>query len=145
MARIKDILVAVDFGESSRNAVDLAIDLAQTLDARLTLIHAYDVPGYAYEAIAYIPADLLTPIEAAAREALETELEDVRKRLPGTTSVLRRGSPAQQVLAYIAEAKPDLVVIGTHGRKGLSHAVLGSVAEKVVRMSNAPVLTVRGR
>ncbi len=144
MARIKDILVAVDFGESSRNALSLAVDLAQTLGASLTLIHAYDVPGYAYEAIAYIPADLLTPIEAAAREALDDELENVRKLIPGTTSVLRRGSPAQQILAYVVEAKPDLVVIGTHGRKGISHAVLGSVAEKVVRMSTVPVLTVRG-
>jgi nucleotide-binding universal stress UspA family protein len=143
MSPMKSILVAVDFGESSADALRLAIDLTQRFDASLTIIHAYDIPGYAYESLSYIPSDLLTPIEEAARQTLANTLTDVQKTIPAAQSVLRRGPVSQQLLSFIEETKPDLVVVGTHGRHGIAHAVLGSVAEKVVRFSSSPVLTVR--
>ena len=61
------------------------------------------------------------------------------------TALLECGAPWREILRVVEETKPDLVVMGTHGRRGLGHALIGSVAEKLVRMSPAPVLTVRPR
>ena len=142
MNPLKNILVAVDFGESSKEALDLAVELAKRFDAKLTITHTCEIPAYAYPGVALTPVDLLGPIEDAARQALQGTLSDVQKRIPGARGILRRGTAAAETLAAIEETKPDLVVIGTHGRTGLSHLLLGSVAEKLVRLSPVPVLTV---
>ncbi len=143
MADFKHILVAVDFGESSDEATNLAIELAAKFGARLTLVHTYEIPTYAYPNAAFLVVDLLTPIEEAARQQLERTLATVQARSPGAKAVLRRGSPATEILALIDELHPDLVVAGTHGRRGIGRMVLGSVAERIVRLSPVPVLTVR--
>ena len=143
MADFKHILVAVDFGESSDRAIDLGIELAQKYDAALTLVHAYEIPTYAYPNASFLVVDLVTPIEDAARKQLETTTAAVRARLPRTKAVLRRGPPASEILSAIDELHADLLVTGTHGRRGVSRTLLGSVAEKLVRMSPVPVLTVR--
>jgi nucleotide-binding universal stress UspA family protein len=93
----------------------------------------------------YSTADLFGPIEDAAREQVDRTLREVQKRVPGAKAVLRRGSPAPEILAVIEEVRPDLVVMGTNGRTGVSHAFLGSVAEKIVRSSPAAVLTIRAK
>jgi nucleotide-binding universal stress UspA family protein len=140
----KHILVPVDFGEPSDCALDAAIELARRFDAQLTLAHVYEIPAYVYAGITYATADLFGPIEDAAREYLDKTLREVQKKLPGAKAVLRRGPAAMEILATIEELHPDMVVIGTHGRKGVTHALLGSVAEKVVRLSPVPVLTMHG-
>ena len=141
---LRHILVPIDFGQSSRCALAMAIELAGRFDAQLTLAHVFEVPSYVYAGMTYVTADLLVPIEEGAREQLGKELSEAQVRIPRAKAVLRRGPPAQGVLGLIEELRPDLVVVGTHGRTGVSHALLGSVAERVVRMSNVPVLTVRG-
>ncbi len=143
MTQFSHILVAVDFGESSQEALEAAIGLSKTFGAALTLTHTCEVPTYAYPSMAFFPADLLTPIEDAAREAFAATLAVVQKRVPDAKGLMRRGIAANETLAVVNEVKPDLVVIGTHGRKGVAHALLGSVAEKIVRLSPVPVLTVR--
>jgi nucleotide-binding universal stress UspA family protein len=145
MADFKHILLAVDFGESSDRATNLGIELAQKYDAALTLVHAYEIPTYAYPNASFLVVDLLTPIEEAARKQLETTMTAVRARLPRAKAVLRRGPAATEILSVIDELHADLVVTGTHGRRGVSRTLLGSVAEKLVRMSPVPVLTVRWR
>jgi nucleotide-binding universal stress UspA family protein len=143
MNRVEHILVAVDFGESSQGAIETAIFLAKTFGASLTVTHTCEVPAYAYPGMAFVPMDLLTPIEDAAEKALANTLADVNKSVPVAKGVLRRGLAASETLDLINEVKPDLVVVGTHGRKGVARALLGSVAEKIVRLSPVPVLTVR--
>jgi nucleotide-binding universal stress UspA family protein len=141
----KHILVPVDFGEPSQRALREAIALAQRFGSQLTIVHVYEIPAYVYTGAPYVTTDLFGPIEDAAREQLKKTLTEVQAKVPGAKSILRRGAPSNEILAAIEEERPDIVVIGTHGRKGVSHALLGSVAEKIVRLSPAPVLTVRHR
>jgi nucleotide-binding universal stress UspA family protein len=139
------VLVPIDFAEPSRRALDAAIELAQRFGGKLTLLHVYEVPAYVYGGITFATADFLAPIEEAARKQLSEALTEVQRKVPSAKAVLRQGGPAYEILAAIADLHPDLVVMGTHGRRGVSHALLGSVAERVVRMSTAPVLTIRAR
>lgn len=145
MASFENILVAVDFGESSEEALELAIDLAKQYRAGLTLVHTWEVPAYAYGALEFSAMDMLTPVQQAAHEQLEALAAEVRKELPEARAVLAHGVTWQEILAAIERGRPDLVVMGTHGRRGIRHALLGSVAEKIVRLSPAPVLTVRAK
>jgi nucleotide-binding universal stress UspA family protein len=144
MRAFKHILVAIDFSECSKSALDLAVDLAETLDADLTLVHAWEVPTWAYSGLQYPAFDIFTTVEQAARRELDLLLADTQKRLPRTKAVLRRGNGAQEIVATAAAVSADLVVTGTHGRTGAKHLFLGSVAERVVRTSPIPVLTVHG-
>jgi nucleotide-binding universal stress UspA family protein len=139
----KRVLVAIDFGEPSEQALSAAIDLTQALGASLTVLHCYEIPSYAYGGMSFVAADLLGPIHDAAREQMARVMSEVQKRVPGARGILRRGVPWTEILAAIEETSADLVVTGTHGRRGVSHALLGSVAEKIVRTSRVPVLTVR--
>jgi nucleotide-binding universal stress UspA family protein len=143
MIELKHILVPTDFGEASQRALDVAIDLSKKYEASITLLHTYELPAYAYEGAPPIPADFLTPIQEAAARQLDGALDKLRQQVPGAKGVLAYGVPWYQILESIKDLHADLVVMGTHGRRGLTHAVLGSVAEKTVRMSPVPVLTVR--
>ena len=140
----KHVLVATDFGPSSQRAKELAVEIAKRFDATLTLVHVYEIPSYVYAGVPYTPADLITPIREGSREALGQELAEVQKTLPKAAAILRTGHAADEVLAVAKETKADLIVLGTHGRRGIPRALLGSVAEKIVRTAQAPVLTVHG-
>jgi nucleotide-binding universal stress UspA family protein len=142
MARFRHILIPVDFEASSKRALEVAADLALKFDAKLTLFHAWDVPAYSY-ANFYVPGDLWSLLEDAAKKQLGETLVEVRKRVPHADSDLVYGPAGVEILKAIERKNVDLVVIGTHGRRGLSRAFLGSVAERVVRGSSVPVLTVR--
>lgn len=144
MAEFKRILVATDFGESSEQAVLVAVELAERLGASVTLLHVYEVPEYVYfnDERPRIEG-WIAPIQASASKRLEEAMTKIRSRIPGATSVLLQGRPGDEIVRAVGETHPDLVVIGTHGRRGVAHALLGSVAERVVRMASAPVLTVR--
>lgn len=146
MISFKHIMVPVDFGEPSDQALETAIDLAKQYGAALTLVHTWEYPPYAYTGMEFSVVDLLGPIQKAASEQLVVCVAKAQKALPpslNVTGVLKQGVAWRQILSTIEELKPDLVVMGTHGRRGVRHALLGSVAEKIVRTSPAPVLTVR--
>jgi nucleotide-binding universal stress UspA family protein len=136
------ILVATDFTESAQCALDLAVEMCRKFAADLTLVHCWEAPSYSYGGGLYVPVDLITPIEKGASRALEEALTELKKRIPGAKSVLRTGSAWEEILVAAAAIQADLIVVGTHGRRGLNRALLGSVAEKVVRMAEMPVLTV---
>ena len=144
MTAFKHILFPTDFGESSQRALDVAVELAQNFEASLTLLHTVEVPTYAYSGIAFPTIDLLTSVEDAARDQLQSELVILQQRLPRAKALLSVGVPWRDILRTITEIHADLVIMGTHGRHGVARAFLGSVAEKTVRMSPVPVLTVRG-
>lgn len=135
----RNILVPTDFGDASERAQVLALDLARRFDARVTLLHVWSVPSAAYSEGLGWPTD---EIEAAAKRCLEDALARAVKVHPPTKSVLRMGVAWERILESVKQEGADLVVMGTHGRQGLQRLVLGSVAEKVVRLSPVPVLTV---
>jgi nucleotide-binding universal stress UspA family protein len=140
MAAFKNILVATDFGEVSHNAEDVACDLAATFGAQLTLMHVWSIPTPSYAEAIVLP---LEDIEKAASETMARELERVREKNRGVRSLLQPGV-AWRAVVEVAEAQGfDLIVIGTHGRRGVPRLFLGSVAERIVRASPVPVLTVR--
>ncbi|HEX7625358.1 MAG TPA: universal stress protein [Anaeromyxobacteraceae bacterium] len=145
MGLFKHILVPTDFGEPSQRAVELALELAKTHGAELTVMHTCEFPTYAYEGMGAFPTDLLTPIEELARKKLDELVSSLSQRGASPEGVLKLGTPWQEILHAIQETRADLVVMGTHGRRGVAHALLGSVAEKLVRMSPVPVLTVRAQ
>lgn len=138
----RHILVATDFGECSGRAVDLAVMLATQLKARLTLFHSCEIPTLAYEAFVYPSADVIQGMLDTSRAQLEKALAAVQRTAPAADSILQHGVPWQQILVAAEQAKADLVVVGTHGRAGLSRVLVGSVAERVVRLSPLPVLVV---
>jgi nucleotide-binding universal stress UspA family protein len=141
---IKRILVAHDFSDSAQHALDLALDIAEKLGGTILVIHAYDVPTFGLPEGPAMTAEMIRQIETAARTALDGVVS--RARRPGVLveGVLRQGPAWSEIDAAAKEAKADLVVVGTHGRRGLARALLGSVAEKVVRTAPCPVLTVHG-
>jgi nucleotide-binding universal stress UspA family protein len=142
----RKILVATDFGEASDLAVDTAVQLAKKFDASVTLTHTYEIPTYTYPGAPLIPVvDISESIAKAAQAGLDAAVASARAKLPGATGILRNGIPWRETLEVAKQDKYDLLVVGTHGRRGLSHALLGSVAEKIVRMSPIPVLTVHGK
>jgi nucleotide-binding universal stress UspA family protein len=143
MGLYQHILVPTDFSTSSQRALDAAVKLAVAFGAKLTITHSCEVPGYAYVGMMAPPIDYLTPLREAGDALLLKATASVREQVPGVTAMLRSGAPWQQTLEVAREIGADLIVMGTHGRSGLAHAFLGSVAEKVVRMSPIPVLTLR--
>jgi nucleotide-binding universal stress UspA family protein len=142
MAAFQHVLVTTDFSPVSTRAVEVACELACDLGARLTVLHVCEVPGYSETGpIAY---DLVTPVVAGAQARLDELLAPARRRCPTASGLVKVGAASDAVLSVAGEIGADLVVLGTHGRRGIRHAVLGSVAERVVRLCPVPVLTVRG-
>ena len=139
MPAFKHVLVATDFGKPAERAEDLGIVFAQRFGAKLTLLHVFSVPNSAYSTGSFSQVD---DLERQARKALDAKTAKLKERLPQLASILRTGAPWEEILAEAKETGVDLIVMGTHGRRGLPRALLGSVAEKVVRMATVPVLTV---
>jgi nucleotide-binding universal stress UspA family protein len=138
----KTILVPVDFQDASADALAFARDLAARLGLGVVLMHTYSIPVVVYPGFDPIVAPgLPEEIAQAARSALQ-KLADEQG---GLGVILRAGDPATEILKAIEETKPALVVMGTHGRKGLAHLLLGSVAEKVIRSSAVPVVTIHAK
>ena len=136
------VLVGTDFSESAAHAVEMAVDVAVRYKAKLVVVHAWDVPTLGYGGMMQAPVDFITPLEQAAHQQLEELAKELRKNHPDLEALLYQGVAWDRVLAAVDETKADLVVVGTHGRTGIRRALLGSVAECVVRLSPVPVLTV---
>jgi nucleotide-binding universal stress UspA family protein len=139
---IRTILVPVDFSETSKAALDYAVSLAHPLGARLIVMHAYELPVYGFPDGAFVAsAEVATRLMSSAQSGLDAFVAPYRDGVRIDT-VLRQGIPWEEVRAVAEDVGADLVVIGTHGRRGIARALLGSAAEKIVRTSQRPVLTV---
>jgi nucleotide-binding universal stress UspA family protein len=138
--KIKHILLPTDFADASASALELGVQLARTFDAKLTLLHVWELPVYPYMDF-MLNSAVISDIEDAAANGLARALEELQKTMPAAHSKLKTGVPWQGILEAAQEVGADLIVMGTHGRHGLSRLTLGSVAEKVVRLSKVPVLT----
>jgi nucleotide-binding universal stress UspA family protein len=139
------IVCPVDFSDLSAAALRLAAHLANSTGAGLTLAHAwrFDVPPYFTPDRAGEFVEQYRGAAGAARQALE-EFASRTAGLTGAEILVEEGDPVSVVLDVSQRARADLVVMGTHGRGGLQRLMLGSVAERVLRSSRIPVLTVRG-
>jgi nucleotide-binding universal stress UspA family protein len=145
MAELRRILVPTDFTETSDHALDWALELAKRLGATVTVLHTYEIPivGFPDGAIIATP-EIAGRISEASKAALEATMAKIQGRGVPVDSVLREGVPWEEINAVADAMDADLVVIGTHGRRGLTRALLGSVAENVVRTAKHPVVTIRG-
>jgi nucleotide-binding universal stress UspA family protein len=144
---IQRILVPTDFSQPADAALIYAKELAEKFDARLQLLHVVALPTFypmGPEAAAFPMAELLTEAETAAQRTLEEQARGTG--LPADRVIVRTtvGMPVSEILDAIAYDGIDLVAMGTHGRGMVEHVLLGSVAERVVRRSPVPVLTVHG-
>lgn len=145
MAIFRRILVPTDFTETSERALDWAINLAAAVGAPLTVMHAYEIPVVGFPDGALIPtADVAARITEAATKGLDSLVEARRGRGVPIEGVLCQGVPWEEINSTAERLDADLIVIGTHGRRGLARALLGSVAENVIRTSSRPVLTIHG-
>jgi nucleotide-binding universal stress UspA family protein len=145
MTRITRILVPTDFSATADAALDYAFGLAEKFNASLQLLHVLDDPfvfeGMAAEAYISEAPMLRTAMLDDARERLRHRAAR-RGAVPVETEVLF-GHGARTIAEYAAERGVDLIVMGTHGRTGFAHLMVGSIAERVVRTAPCPVLTVR--
>lgn len=142
MPTIKHIMVATDFSHDANRAVTMAAELARAFSAKLTLFHVVQMPSYAFfGGGAYVPSPELT---ADIMNDAKRWLAAAKERLTGLAveTVCLDGDPQTLIVRWAAEHKPDLLVLGTHGRRGLRRLVVGSVAEHVLRAASCPVLTV---
>jgi nucleotide-binding universal stress UspA family protein len=149
MIQLEHILVPIDFSHFSDKALSYGCALAEQFDAQLHLLHVVSFPrdfaamdwsaGYANR----LPETYFQELEeAACRQLDETSFPETRRPLTAKREV-REGTPFVEIVRYARQNEIDLIVIGTHGRTGIAHMLMGSVAEKVVRKAPCPVLAVR--
>jgi nucleotide-binding universal stress UspA family protein len=144
---IKPILHASDFSPASRSALKVARNLARALKAPLILCHAYEaLPPISGEPPS-IPSNLFSQIMTSAREGATRQLAKLAKATRGdgirVSTVLVEGPPAPAVIRVAKRKGAQLIVVGTQGRTGVPRMLMGSVADRIVRLSSCPVLTVR--
>jgi nucleotide-binding universal stress UspA family protein len=140
----RTILVATDFSEHADHALEYAAELARQLDATLHLVHAITIPvmGVAEMGVAYSAATIES-ITKHAQEQLDTRTARYRDRVSLAPVRLEVGDARDTIDRAAEQIGADLIVIGTHGRRGLRRVLLGSIAESVVRSAPCPVLTIR--
>ena len=146
MLVLRDVLVPVDFESTSIHALAYARDLARTFGATLHVLHvledAFALAAGTEGSLSAFPR-LEREAEDDARRRLQDLLTDADRKAGAMTAVRLGTSPASSIVAYATEIQADVIVMGTHGRRGTSIGTIGSVAEQVVRTAKCPVLTVR--
>jgi nucleotide-binding universal stress UspA family protein len=138
--RISRILVATDFSDQAGKALEWALSFAHAFRAKLVLLHVIDIFSLAAAGAVMAGSDPLHLI----REQASKCMGELKALIPDAETVVREASPRPVVVDAALELNCQMIVMGTHGRSGLAHLLLGSVAEYVVRNSKVPVLTVRG-
>lgn len=141
LPQISRILVATDFSAHARKALEWARFFADAFRAELVLLHVIDIFSLAETAPATAGFDPLHLLREQAHKCMA----ELKALVPDAETVIREASPRPVIIDAAVELKCQIIVMGTHGRSGLAHLLLGSVAEYVVRNSKVPVLTVRTR
>lgn len=145
--QIKKILCPTDFSENAEFALKYALAIAAMTKAEVELLRVVEPIAYpqAYEPFdtQFNAAELAMEIEAAMKKELDERVASLKQKHPNVSSRLATGNPFLEIIQAARDGDADLIVMGTHGRTGLAHVLMGSVAEKVVRKSPCPVLTVK--
>jgi nucleotide-binding universal stress UspA family protein len=137
------ILFPTDFSEASAHALAVALEFARRRGAELIFVHTYSVPSYGYpDGMAPLTPDLLDELRAAIDQELQLRVEEARAQGVKATRRSVLGTPQVEIVRLAKELDVDLIIMATHHSGALRHALLGSVAEKVVRRAPCPVLTV---
>ena len=154
MTTFQRILVPTDFSNCSQLACDMAMKLALTYGSSIELVHVYEPPAWQGfvipELVVSMPNEASTSLNEFVQTRTRRSLDHLVEKLQraGVAQVRHRtesGEPGAVLVRLVEEEKFDLIVMGTHGRKGFERLVMGSVAERVVRQAKCPVLTVRAR
>jgi len=140
---VRTILVPLDFSDCSPALVSDAVSLAGSLGAEIVLLNVIEAPSGVPAGAVIRTEDGPTTAYMALEHEAATRLDAVDTGDVASRRLTWRGKPVESILAASAQVSADMVIMGTHGRRGVAHLVLGSVAERVVRESMIPVLTVR--
>jgi nucleotide-binding universal stress UspA family protein len=146
MLTLKTVLVPTDFSDASESALRYGKAMAEKFGASLHVVHVMeDLLAHAWAAEVYVSSmpQLRDEIEKESRQRLGALLTDGERKAFRAETALLAGNPFLEIIRYAKAHDVDLIVMGTHGRGPIAHMLLGSVAEKVVRKSPCPVLTVR--
>ncbi len=145
--QIKTILVATDFSSDADAAIEMAIEFALAFDSKLELFHSYHVeipPIYAgFGGDFTRPEDILEPIRRGAEATMNKLVEEVAARGLDVRGRVAMDHASRAILDEAERLLADLIVMGTRGLSGLDHLVLGSTAERVIRLAHCPVMTVK--
>jgi nucleotide-binding universal stress UspA family protein len=147
MITLHRILVATDFSDYSNEALEYAVYLARGFGAGLYLLHVFEPPFFSHSGVS---PGVRPEVHQWIKEVKEGEAvqlndlaEKVRHQGAKVHPIFKEGTPFLEILRTAGEIPTDLIVLGTHGRTGLAHVLMGSVAERVVRKAACPVFTVR--
>lgn len=142
---LKQIVVPIDFSDTSHKALQYAVPFAAQFGARLILLHVIEPFALPAE-LSYVPPEVENAGQTAMKGALEKLAELCQQQIGWkclSQASVRMGVPWQEITAVARESAADLIVIATHGHTGLKHVLVGSTAERVVRHASCPVLVVR--
>ncbi len=142
MPSIRKILVPTDFSPAALNAARFAQEMATAFQARLLLLHV--VPEASYPMLNVVEMRHFPNLRNELHRQCETSLKELASQLgnpPGIELEVRDGNPHAEILDSVRKHGIDMIVMGTHGHTGIKHAVLGSTAERVVRLASCPVVT----
>ncbi len=145
MIAFKKILAPLDFSECSYEALNYAASLASKYGAELCLLHVLEVPLYASAGVTPSTLREVQKMSAEVEKDASKALDEAANRIKDVqvSKLLWRGDPHMEIIRAAKELSCDLIVMGTHGRTGLPHILLGSVAERVVRTAPCPVFSVK--
>jgi nucleotide-binding universal stress UspA family protein len=145
LMEIRLILAPTDFSEFSKQALRNALGLAQIFEAKLLLLNVVEPPPFPVEGIvpSNLGANLLDDLERRASHELAAVILEAQDTKVDVTRRVVVGIPYRKIIEVAEEEKADLIIMATHGRTGLSHLIIGSVAERIVRTAPCPVLTIR--
>ncbi len=142
--QVRLILVPVDFSEHADFVVEWAAHLAEEHQSAVALLHVYHLPvEFQQVEGAYLPADFWNSVKEEAKQQLSLHAERLREHGLEVEELVREGYPATVIEEEAEHLGADLIVIGSRGRSGLKHLLLGSIAERVVQKAPCPVLTVK--
>jgi universal stress protein A len=141
----KKILFCSDFSDNSTRAAQAALSFVKTFGAELLVINVINTRFLKHPALIDLPVydEALDSVQKEALQRLNEVGEKCESLVPGVKTYSRMGIPGEEIVKLAEEESVDLIIMGTHGRTGLSHLLLGSTAETVVRTAQCPVLTVR--
>ena len=138
---VSRILLPTDFSRPAEAALEWGRRVAVAFGAKLVLLHVIDIFRSAQLGPPVVSLDPLLPI---LREEAKRHMRECETRVPGAEVIILEGLPRPVIVDSATDLRCQMIVMGTHGRSGLAHLLLGSVAEYVVRHSKVPVLTIRG-
>ena len=142
MIEIKRILIPTDFSEYSQHSLKYAVALAESFQAKLYVMHVWEHSIIGAPTEAY-PPEIMVGAEQSERETLNRITDELRAKGIDAEPVFVVGRAYVEIVSRAKQLDVDLITLATHGRKGLSHLVFGSTAEKIVRLAPCPVLTVK--